>query len=231
MFTVIDLETTGVNHETDAIVEMAAVNISHNGEIGASCQSLVSCGIPIPPAASAVHHIIAEDLVDAPKVQSVLSMITSFDKSPDGKIIYVAHNSRFEQAFLSKFLSGDEVWICTYKAARRVWPDAPTFTNQGLRYFLELPIDRDIGPAHRALPDCYVTAALFIKLMKHCSVDDMIKWTKLPILEKICKFGKHYDTPWNEIPKDYLRWIVKNGSFDENVDYTARVNLGLIQPE
>lgn len=220
MFRVIDLETTGVDHETDKIVEIASVDVAHDLEIGAGMEHFVNPGIPIPPESSAIHHIIDKDVQGCKTLEHILPYYQ------DEGVIYVAHNARFEGDFLPNI----GPWICTYKASVRIWPNAPGHSNQVLRYWLNLPVDRNIGMPHRALPDCIVTAALLVRLLESgATVDDMLRWTKLPVLKKMCKFGKHAGKEWKDVPKDYLQWIVRQGDFDEDTLYTAKVHLGLVE--
>lgn len=62
---IIDLETTGVSPELDRIVQVAYIQVEPNGSIS-QASSLVNPGIPIPPAATAVHHIKDSDVIEAP---------------------------------------------------------------------------------------------------------------------------------------------------------------------
>ena len=66
MIRVIDIETTGIDPATDAIIEIASVDMVRGGGITNAMDTLVRPGKPIPPGASAIHHIIDEDLKDAP---------------------------------------------------------------------------------------------------------------------------------------------------------------------
>ena len=56
---VIDIETTGTDPASDAIIEIASVDMVRGGGITNPIDTLVRPGKPIPPGASAVHHIVA----------------------------------------------------------------------------------------------------------------------------------------------------------------------------
>ncbi len=58
-----DLETTGVNFQTDRIVEISYIKINPNGT-EESKTIRVNPGQPIPPEATAIHHITDEDVAD-----------------------------------------------------------------------------------------------------------------------------------------------------------------------
>jgi exodeoxyribonuclease X len=147
----IDIETTGIDPATDAVVEIASVDLLR--------ETLVRPRVPIPPEASAVHHLIDADLVSAPSLEDVIDRFKGADA-------YVAHNSDFERSFLGDYL-GQATWICTYKCALRVWPELTSHSNQALRYTLGLVnphgIDRNSLNPHRALADdrnvCHLRAA------------------------------------------------------------------------
>ena len=59
---VFDLETTGINQETDAIIEISAVKV-RNHEVIEEFSTLVNPGRRIPKAATAVNGI-TDDIVD-----------------------------------------------------------------------------------------------------------------------------------------------------------------------
>ena len=93
--------------------------------------------------------------------------------------------------------------ICTYKAALRAWPDAPSHSNGALRYWLEdqglIAIDHTLTqPVHRAGPDAYVTAHILLALFNagHTGLE-MIAWTKEPRLLPTCPIGKFRGKPCN----------------------------------
>jgi len=160
---VIDIETTGTDPTVDATIEIASVDLLKDGTIANQRTALVRPPLPVPPEASAVHHLIDEDLAFAPTLDEVLDQFRGADA-------YVAHNANFERAFLEHLL-GDALWACTYKCALRIWPDLPAHNNQALRYRLgfvnPFGIDRHTLSPHRALSDAIVTAAVFMEITKH----------------------------------------------------------------
>ncbi|MBX9589232.1 MAG: 3'-5' exonuclease [Hyphomonadaceae bacterium] len=109
----IDVETTGIDPATDAIIEIASVDMVRDGGITNAMDTLVRSAKPIPPGASAVHHIVDEDVANAPSFAEVIDRFKGAD-------FYVAHNCEFERSFL--VAQGVELgpWICTYKCALRV---------------------------------------------------------------------------------------------------------------
>jgi exodeoxyribonuclease X len=218
VFNVIDIETTGLEPETDKVVEIASrCFVRGDNSWIEDTEMLINPGIPIPPENSAIHHLLDEDVALAPFIQDVAWMFC-----PDSVDYYVAHNSRFEQSFLTPELGFVQPWLCTYRIAARLRPEAPSHSNQVLRYWLKLPVPRDIGMPHRALPDCVVTTEILREALQRASIDDLLQWSNEPVLQRTCRFGKHAGTAWAEVPKDYLRWIVNNGTFDEDTTYTAQ---------
>jgi exodeoxyribonuclease X len=222
VFHVIDIETTGLDPETHKVVEIAARAFAHDpgclnhGWIE-DLQDLVNPGVPIPPENSAIHHLLDEDVAEALPIEQVAPAYC-----PDSVDYFVAHNARFEKSFLTGELGFVQPWLCTYKIAAKLWPDAPSHSNQVLRYWLKLPVPRDIGVPHRALPDCIVTTEILRLALTMAPIEDMLRWSNEPVLKRTCTFGKHANALWSEVPKDYLRWIVNNGTFDEDVMHTAR---------
>src|SRR5258708_1927930 len=156
---VIDFETTGVPTSTisHALCEVGWCDVdpmiptitTPNGYRSL----LVNPGRPMPPDASAVHHLVDAD------VRSALDPGAALIKLGSGTVdVFCAHNADFEKQF---FTGGETPWIDTIKVAYRLWPESPSFSNQALRYFLGLDLAVDMAmPPHRAGPDTYVTACI-----------------------------------------------------------------------
>ena len=88
------------------------------------------------------------------------------------------------------------------RVAKHLWPDAPGYGNQVLRYWLELPVDSDCVP-HRALGDAQVTAQLLLKelALVDGSVERLLELTETPVLLKTVSFGKHRGQLWKDVPR------------------------------
>lgn len=218
-----DSETTGVGPE-DKACEVAGFLVEDD-KIIHHYESLVNPGIPIPPEASAIHHITDEDVAGAPSIDD--AMAPFFDYEFD---FVVAHQSAFDKRMMD---FGEAPWACTLKMARAVYPDAPSHKNQFLRYWLGLPklTYAQMSFAHRALYDSECTTYLFQHLLSKATsenpIESIIHLSNNPRLLKICKLRKHMDKPWSEVPKDYLNWILNPRTphpqpFDEDIVYTAR---------
>ena len=75
--------------------------------------------------------------------------------------------------------------------------------------------------AHRALPDAYVTAFILRELLEVARAEDLIAWTKEPVLLPRITFGWHRGCSWSEVPEDYLEWIVDRSELGEEIKFTA----------
>lgn len=107
-----------------------------------------------------------------------------------------------------------------------VWPDAPKHGNQVLRYWRGLALDPAFAmPPHRAGPDAWVTAHLLRELLRLTTVEQMIAWSDQPRPIPTLPFGKHRGATWNEVPADYLQWMVGQ-DMDPDVLWHARAELG-----
>ncbi|BDU76133.1 exonuclease domain-containing protein [Mesoterricola sediminis] len=209
-FLVMDTETTGLDPRADKVVSIAGV-WTRMGEGGFRRESfLVDPGIPIPPEASAIHHIVDRHVAGAPTLAQVLPVFQGDDFHA-----YVAHNAAFDFGFLPS--QGRPV-LCTMRLARKVWPRLARYSNQYLRYFLRLEVPEAEGlPAHEALADALVTSRLLLAELAWLAENpqpgvetlaDLIAWTEAPNLLEICNFGsKHRGTPWAQVPRDYLAWM------------------------
>lgn len=203
--------------------------------------ALVNPGRPIPPETSAIHSLVDADVAHArpwKEIKEILFSTEFLDHQMGQKheiIAVCGHGIKeAEQALIGKDVPDGIPWICTYKVALHLWPDAPNHKNGTLRYYLNpTGLKRDLAfPPHRALPDSYVTAFTLLQALSldlgH-SVESLIDLTKKPALTARCKIGKDYNnngkgTPWKDVESSMLRWILGK-SFDEDVMYTAQHHL------
>ncbi|WP_162246614.1 MULTISPECIES: exonuclease domain-containing protein [unclassified Brevundimonas] len=217
---VVDFETTG--GEGSQVIEVGTVDVTGNGRdwrVGAPRTLLLKPTEPVSPHARAVHHISDDELAMAStfSVEAVERFIKA-DGPPD---VLVAHHCDFERSFLGDLALAS--WVCTVKAARKAWPQAPGHANQVLRYWLELPLDpRFALPAHRAGPDAFVTAHILVQLLQTETVGDLIEWTTQPA---VVTFGRHRGKAWGEVPSDYLRWIAGEEGMDMHKCKLAETEL------
>jgi exodeoxyribonuclease X len=232
---IFDLETTGFDPATAGVCEFAYCNLVSeavdlagdpiNWEVESGVEKLVNPGHPIPPETSAIHHIIDDDVKDADPLPAVLAQtLHDFAEVDEEIVAYAAHNAKFERLFLTPELVGNAPWICTYKAALRLWPEAPGHSNQTLRYWRNpFGLDRAVAnAAHRAFPDAYVTAFLLRDMLNDgATVKQLIEWTEQPALQFRCQIGKWRGTPWREVDWGFLAWVSER-DFDEDVIFTVR---------
>lgn len=72
-----DLETTGVNSQTDRIVEYAFVKVYPDGSRDSLC-NLINPEMPIPAGATAVHGIEDQDVSDSPTFHEDAAKVINF---------------------------------------------------------------------------------------------------------------------------------------------------------
>lgn len=226
-FRVIDLETTGVTPPAE-IIEFGRADVlaeAGDARIERPMTRLYRPLHGIPPEAMAVHHITEAEIgADAPVCTADrLRLAVWGGAAPD---VLVAHNAAFEQLFIPVAATGSLPWLCTYKAALHVWPEAPGHSNQVLRYWRGLDLDSALAaPPHRAGPDAWVTAHLLVDLLAQASAEQMIAWTAQPRPVPAIPFGKHKGLPWPDAPLDYLQWMQRQADMDPDILWHAAQEL------
>lgn len=227
LFRVIDLETTGMAPPAEVIeIGITDVEFSPAGvTISRPAAWLFRPLQPIPPETMAVHHI-TEDEIPAgtpPCTPERLRDVVWQQPTPDA---FVAHNCEFERKFITDEVTGGAPWICTYKVALHVWPDAPRHSNQVLRYWRGLSLDPALAmPPHRAGPDAWVTAHLLAELLAAADAPAMIEWTQQPRPMPCIGFGKHRGASWGKVPTDYLEWMIGQSDMDRDATWHAQQEL------
>jgi exodeoxyribonuclease X len=220
----IDFETTGIPTETDrhAIVEIGWCDLDIDDDNGGAFVSgfeAVLCNPerPIPHEAMAIHHITDQMVSGA---SGSLEDLGSSD-------YFAAHNADYERSFFPT----ETPFICTYKVALRVWPDVTSHGLQFLRYHLGLPTREELAMPHRAGPDAYLCALLLQKIIQtepSLSFEQMVRWSNGPALLPRCPLTKHKGQKWEDVPTDYLEFIVYKAK-DISRDVLANAKLHLKQ--
>jgi len=222
---VIDIETTGAGPDAE-IVEIGLVDVLLEDEQARLLPPQARLYRPergIPPEIISVHHLTPAMLAREPVCSP--DEIAAFvrDGAPD---VLVAHNCDFERGFIKDVHTGSLPWICTYKGALRVWPEAPRHSNQVLRYWRGHELDPALAmPPLRAGPDAWVTAHILNDLLAAASVEDLVQWTREPRLLPRIPFGKHRGSAWGEAPADYLQWMARQSDMDPDTVWNARQEL------
>ncbi|MFC9895486.1 DEDD exonuclease domain-containing protein [Nocardia sp. NPDC127579] len=155
-FVIVDLETTGTSPEGDAITEIGAVKV-RGGEVLGEFATLVNPGREIPPQVVHITGITHAMVYAAPRIEQVLPGFLEFARGA----VLVAHNARFDTAFLrAAAVRCETVWpnppvLCTVKLARRVLSrdEAPS-VRLGV---LARVLGASTQPTHRALDDARAT--------------------------------------------------------------------------
>jgi DNA polymerase-3 subunit epsilon len=158
-FAVVDVETTGTRaRRGDRIIEIAVVI---EGQV--AFHTLVNPGVAIPPFVASLTGISDALVREAPP----------FDAVADGLLdalrgtVFVAHNSRFDWAFLSAeverarglVLQGPRV--CTMRLARRLLPDLPRRNLDTVAQHFDITIEG----RHRAVGDAVAAARVLERLV------------------------------------------------------------------
>lgn len=225
----VDTETSGMDPSKDGIVEMAGV--WRSGDALRFYTSVCNPGVPVEPDARAAHHITDAEIAASPAPLHCLHKMIAEHGSAAHDRIYVAHNASFDRSFfqrLSESMGIVNRWICTYRCAMHLWPDAPSYKNQTLRYYLELEPDIPTGMglhAHRALYDAIVTEEILQAMLRQRRIEELIALSQSPVLLKKVGFGKHRGDLWERVPTSYLQWIVRQSEMDEDTLHTARYYL------
>lgn len=226
MIRVIDFETSDAEPPEAKVIEMGWCDIrrSDDGRWSVGSPASCLCGAEaIAPGARSVHHISPGEIADAPPFSHALVW---GGLATDGGDVVAAHNAEFEGKFWGE---PQRPVLCTYKAALRVWPEAPSHSNGALRYWLEdqglIELDHALTqPAHRAAPDAYVTAHILVALLNHATAQEMVTWTKEPRLLPTCPIGEWRGKPWSEVDGGFLQWMV-NKPVEADLVWNARREL------
>ncbi len=152
----LDIETTGLDPQKDAITEIGAVRF--NGRrVEDEWTTLVNPNRPIPPMITNLTGITNEMVRNAPPIHSIIHELADFV----GNAPVLGHSVRFDLSFLQRNnILLDNEFLDTYELASVLMPTATRYNLGGLASQLGILL-----PAtHRALDDARCTHALYVDL-------------------------------------------------------------------
>jgi DNA polymerase III epsilon subunit family exonuclease len=162
-YVVVDLETTGLRPGTSQICEIGAVRV-RGLELEAEFQTLVNPGVPLGPGVEALTGLSNRQLRGSPPPPVAVRRFLAFA----GDSVLVAHNARFDLAFLDREtvrLTGSRLAapvVDTVALARRLLAGrVPRASLAQLSHWL----GTSVQPCHRALPDAQATAEVLLALI------------------------------------------------------------------
>jgi DNA polymerase III subunit epsilon len=162
-YVVVDLETTGLRPGTCRICEIGAVRV-REFELGETFQTLVNLEMALGPAVASLTGLHDHELRRAAPAAEAVRRFLAFA----GNAVLVAHNARFDLAFLDREterLTGRRLAgpvVDTVSLARRVLEGRVVRASlASLAYFF----GTDARPCHRALPDATATAEILLALI------------------------------------------------------------------
>jgi DNA polymerase III subunit epsilon len=162
-YVVVDLETTGLRPGSSQICEIGAVLVQ-GFEVVDEFETLVDPRVPLGATISALTGLTDRQLRGAPPASAAVRSFLAFA----GDSVLVAHNARFDLAFLDREterLTGSRLAapvVDTVALARRLLAGrVPRASLAQLSCFF----GTSVQPCHRALPDAQATAEVLLALI------------------------------------------------------------------
>ena len=158
-YVIFDLETTGLDTDKGAIIEISALKVK-DGEIVGEYSTLVNPEMHIPDVASCVNGITDDMVKDAPKIEGALKGFIAFI----GNDVLAGHNIK---RFDLKFIQRDSVrffgkpvandYVDTLFLAKRYLPEFCSHSLESLANYYGISYEG----AHRALADCHINKKVY----------------------------------------------------------------------
>jgi DNA polymerase III epsilon subunit family exonuclease len=171
---VFDFETTGLDPETDRIIEIGAIKLVNMQPV-AEFSSLVSTDIELTEDIVRLTGITPEMLKGQPEVEDVLPKFMDFI---EGSVI-AAHNAEFDLSMLRASLSRmgiDLEWpcFCTLKMARELLPDLERKNLDTLAEHYNLTFEA----RHRSIGDVKVTCGVLSGMLAK-EAQHLLQWNHM----------------------------------------------------
>lgn len=167
VFTVFDIETTGLSTITCGITEIGAVRFK-GGEVIDVFETFVNPNMPIPENITKLTGIDDSMVKDAPSEKDAVKAFLDFA----GDTILVAHNANFDISFIRKVAAENKIpfnnaYIDTVSVSRHLNTDLNKHNLDAVRKYYGLPEFNH----HRASDDCKMLASIFACMIKKMEPD------------------------------------------------------------
>jgi ATP-dependent DNA helicase DinG len=183
----IDIETTGLDPQKDAIIEIGAV-LFNNHRIEDEWSTLLNPGRKIPPFITQLTGINDHMVVESPPIQRIIPELRQFV----GDFPILGHNVGFDLSFLRNYgLFRSNETLDTYEIASVLLPTSGRYNLGALGQVLNIPLPA----SHRALDDARVTSAAY-RLLYEIGME-----LPLQLLAEIVRLGEGVD--WLGYPAFY----------------------------
>jgi len=163
VFTVIDIETTGLSNRYDDIIEIGAVKIKNGLEID-SFHSFINPKKRLSSITKEITGITDEMLIGAPLFEDIATNLRKFLQNT----IFVAHNASFDFEFINEFFkkhTKEGIYnpvIDTLSLARSIYPHLKSYSLGSVSRSLNVAYLED--EAHRADYDARVLSEVFERM-------------------------------------------------------------------
>ena len=191
VYVALDLETTGLSPEHDAIIEIGAVRFRTDRTLD-TFSTLINPHRPIPYKIQLLTGISQGEVAHAPSLHQALPDLRRFV----GDSPVVGHNINFDLGFLRRQgLLPDALGIDTFELASILLPEAPRYSLGALADQLGI----SLPTRHRALEDATATKDLFLALLQRALEMD------LEVLQEINRVAARSEWPLRHIFRDLER--------------------------
>ncbi len=197
-FIAIDIETTGLNPDKDAIIELAACEFQ-DCKIKRTFSTLVNPNRSLPEAITIITGITDDDLLEAPTIDSVWNDFLQFSNNQS----CIFHNAPFDLSFLKKtglrqgILFNSSIIMDTLILARAANPFLNSYKLCDL--ITEMKVPPIPESFHRAGADALQTGMLYI------SINQFLMTQSLEILNDLANFFRNSESFY----QTYFRLILK----------------------
>ncbi|SCA63524.1 Uncharacterized protein SCG7086_AU_00130 [Chlamydiales bacterium SCGC AG-110-P3] len=222
-FVCVDCETTGLDVDADAIIEVAVVKFTFDGIVD-KYETLIDPQRPIPASSTEIHHITDDMVKGKPKIKEVIEGLLDFI----GSFPIMGHGVKFDIDLLRRAAERSEIpcyigknTVIDTLRLGRLYGESPVNSLEKLREHFNIAAEG----AHRAMSDVVVNVEVFKRLVRQFdTTEKMLKRLEKPIQLRAMPLGKHKGRPFQEIPIQYLQWAA-NKDFDMDLLFSIRSEI------
>ena len=145
---VFDTETSGLDFDSDQIIELAALRVERTATGGLRIAGKMDTFIKLPEGESITDERLQTEGVQSAKAASQIAKLMQ-----NGPTLMIAHNAQFDACFLRGLLRGQKVGRIDWLDSLTVYKDRRAYPHKLANAIIAYDLTGKVQNSHRAIDD------------------------------------------------------------------------------
>ena len=150
---VFDTETSGLDFDSDQIIELAALRVERTATGGLRIAGKMDTFIKLPEGETLPENIVSLTGITDERLQPVKAAVQIVKLMQNGPTLMIAHNAQFDACFLRGLLRGQKVGRIDWLDSLTVYKDRRAYPHKLANAIIAYDLTDKVQNSHRAIDD------------------------------------------------------------------------------